>query len=189
MQNAIRIAAPTPDDVQLSVEAARARRRARGRGGSTAGRERQLEAWRERRDHILANAAQDAQRRIAHSGAMAASRDATCALAEPGAATWRARWTELLEAAHDGRKTAIAHLAARAAREAAGDAARGGALAPDRDHALAAATAFKVIQQAPRCLLALASPARRRRHGSRRGNPAHRDKRPPAGAQSSGSKR
>jgi hypothetical protein len=169
MHEPIKTAAAVPDDSQQSLEAARARRRARGRGGSPATHERHLEAWRERRDSVLGLAERDAHLRIEMLGAMAATRDAARAIADPGAATWRARCEELLEAARAGRKSAVSHLAARGAREAAGDAARGGALAPDPDLAVAATTAFLVVGLRPRCLLVLASQTR---HRARRAHPA-----------------
>jgi hypothetical protein len=132
---------------------ARGRRRRGGR--STVDRERHMNAWRERRQAAQGFVSQDARLRLRLHGRVEAVRDAAAALAHPSAEPWQSEREQLNAAALSGSEQAVVAAARSGARKAAGDATRGGLHAPDADMAIAAATAYKVIQFAPRCLLAL----------------------------------
>jgi hypothetical protein len=137
----------------VSIDGRRRERRRAGRSSVT--HERHLQAWQERREAILALAARDARLRLRLHGPIAAIRDAAGALAHPSAEPWQAQRERLHAAARIGSEQAVLQAARAGARKAAGDAARGGGHGPDADMALATATAYKLIQFAPRCLLAL----------------------------------
>ena len=114
-----------------------------------------MNAWRERRQVAQGLVSQDARLRLRLHGRVEAVRDAAAALAHPSAEPWQAQREQLQAAAFSGSEQAVVAAARSGARKAAGDATRGGIHAPDADMAMAAATAYKIIQFAPRCLLAL----------------------------------
>jgi hypothetical protein len=114
-----------------------------------------MNAWRERRQAAQGLVSQDARLRLRLHGRVEAVRDAAAALAHPSAEPWQVQREQLQAAAFSGSEQAVIAAARSGARKAAGDATRGGIHAPDADMAMAAATAYKIIQFAPRCLLAL----------------------------------
>lgn len=139
----------------VGASAGAPQRRHRRGGRSTVDRERHMNAWRERRQAAQGLVSQDARLRLRLHGRVEAVRDAAAALAHPSAEPWQAQREQLQEAAFSGSEQAVVAAARSGARRAAGDATRGGVHAPDADMAMAAATAYKIIQFAPRCLLAL----------------------------------
>lgn len=144
----------TPESVGVSLTGS-PRPRRRGAGRVPGDRERHMQAWRDRRQAVQTLAAQDARLRVRRYGPSEAVRDAAAALAHPSAEPWQDERELLAAAASSASADAVVANARNGARKAAGDAARGGARAPDADMALATATAFKVIQFAPRYLLHL----------------------------------
>jgi hypothetical protein len=138
----------------VSAPGAPQRRRRHG-GRLTVDRERHMNAWRERRQAAQGLVSQDARLRLRLHGRVEAVRDAAAALAHPSAEPWQVQREQLQAAAFSGSEQAVVAAARSGARKAAGDATRGGIHAPDADMAMAAATAYKIIQFAPRCLLAL----------------------------------
>jgi len=139
----------------VGASAGAPQRRHRRGGRSTVDRERHMNAWRERRQAAQGLVSQDARLRLRLHGRAEAVRDAAAALAHPSAEPWQAQREQLQEAAFSGSEQAVVAAARSGARRAAGDATRGGVHAPDADMAMAAATAYKIIQFAPRCLLQL----------------------------------
>jgi hypothetical protein len=109
----------------------------------------QLAAYRAARRQLLALARRDARARVKRYGERAAIVDARLALAHPAAARWQPQREALEEAIRGGEIPAIGAAAREASFRAAGDAARTGKRAPDRDIALAVATAYQVIAAAP----------------------------------------
>jgi hypothetical protein len=123
-----------------------------------------LQAWEERRGVVSAVAGRDARARLRRHGGMRAIRDAFAALADPAARAWQPHQDRVLAAARTGSERAVVNASRDGARRAAGDAVRGGRHAADADLALAAATAFTVVQFAPGCATSVHRGQRRRRH-------------------------
>ena len=117
-------------------------------------RERDLAAFRERRQHAADTAREEARARIARSGELASVADALAALAHPAAAPWTAEREQLERALETGRFSEVGAQARRALWAIARDAARISPRAPrDPDLALAACVAYAIIARAPRSAL------------------------------------
>ena len=117
-------------------------------------RERDLAAFRERRQHAADAARAEARARIARSGELASVADALAALAHPAAAPWTAEREQLERALETGRFSEVGAQARRALWAIARDAARISPRAPrDPDLALAACVAYAIIARAPRSAL------------------------------------
>ena len=117
-------------------------------------RERDLAAFRERRQHAADAAREEARARIARSGELANVADALAALAHPAAAPWTAEREQLERALESGRFSEVGAQARRALWAIARDAARTSPRAPrDPDLALAACVAYAIIARAPRSAL------------------------------------
>ena len=117
-------------------------------------RERDLAAFRERRQHAADAAREEARARIARSGELASVADALAALAHPAAAPWTAEREQLERALETGRFSEVGAQARRALWAIARDAARISPRAPrDPDLALAACVAYAIIARAPRSAL------------------------------------
>ena len=117
-------------------------------------RERDLAAFRERRQHAADTAREEARARIARSGELASVADALAALAHPASAPWTAEREQLERALETGRFSEVGAQARRALWAIARDAARTSPRAPrDPDLALAACVAYAIIARAPRSAL------------------------------------
>ena len=117
-------------------------------------RERDLAAFRERRQHAADAARAEARARIARSGELASVADALAALAHPAAAPWTAEREQLERALETGRFSEVGAQARRALWAIARDAARISPRAPrDPELALAACVACAIIARAPRSAL------------------------------------
>ena len=117
-------------------------------------RERDLAAFRERRQHAADAAREEAGARIARRGELASVADALAALAHPAAAPWTAEREQLERALDTGRFSEVGAQARRALWAIARDAARISPRAPrDPDLALAACVAYAIIARAPRSAL------------------------------------
>lgn len=117
-------------------------------------RERDLAAFRERRQHAADAAREEARARIARAGELASVADALAALAHPAAAPWTAEREQLERALETGRFSEVGAQARRALWAIARDAARISPRAPrDPDLALAACVACAIIARAPRSAL------------------------------------
>ena len=117
-------------------------------------RERDLAAFRDRRQHAADAAREEARARIARSGELASVADALAALAHPAAVAWTAEREQLERALETGRFSEVGAQARRALWAIARDAARISPRAPrDPDLALAACVAYAIIARAPRTAL------------------------------------
>ena len=117
-------------------------------------RERDLAAFRERRQHAADAAREEARARIGRAGELASVADALAALAHPAAAPWTAEREQLERALENGRFSQVGAEARRALWAIARDAARISPRAPrDPDLALAACVAYAIIARAPRSAL------------------------------------
>ena len=117
-------------------------------------RERDIAAFRERRQHAADEARAEARKRIARAGELACVADALAALAHPEARPWNAEREELERAFETGRIVNIGTVARRALWEISRDAARSSRRARrDPDLALAACVAYAIIARAPRSAL------------------------------------
>jgi hypothetical protein len=116
----------------------------------------------QQRRTVHALASRDASMRLRLQGARDAVRDAAGALAHPSAEPWQPLREQLAAAARTGSETAVGKAAQDATTKAVRDATSSRRGAPDRDLAVAVATAYRVIQFAPRCLLELYSCERTR---------------------------
>lgn len=117
-------------------------------------RERDIAAFRERRQHAADEARAEARKRIARAGELTCVADALAALAHPEARPWNAEREELERAFETGRIVNIGTVARRALWEISRDAARSSRRARrDPDLALAACVAYAIIARAPRSAL------------------------------------
>ena len=136
-------------DEQLAVDGG-----AEDRERRVSRRERDLAAFRERRQHAADAAREEARARIARAGELASVADALAALAHPAAAPWTAEREQLERALETGRFSEVGAQARRALWAIARDAARISPRAPrDPDLALAACVAYAIIARAPRSAL------------------------------------
>ena len=136
-------------DEQLTVDGG-----AEDRAPRVSRRERDLAAFRERRQHAADAAREEARARIARAGELASVADALAALAHPAAAPWTAEREQLERALENGRFSEVGAQARRALWAIARDAARISPRAPrDPDLALAACVAYAIIARAPRSAL------------------------------------
>ena len=136
-------------DEQLTVDGG-----AEDRERRVSRRERDLAAFRERRQHAADAAREEARARIARAGELASVADALAALAHPAAAPWTAEREQLERALETGRFSEVGAQARRALWAIARDAARISPRAPrDPDLALAACVAYAIIARAPRSAL------------------------------------
>ena len=117
-------------------------------------RERDIAAFRERRQQAADEARAEARERIARAGELACVADALAALAHPGARPWDAERHELERAIETGRIVEIGAAARRALWRISRDAARSSRRARrDPDLALAACVAYAIIARLPRTAL------------------------------------
>jgi len=117
-------------------------------------RERDIAAFRERRQHAADEARAEARERIARAGELACVADALAALAHPEARPWDAEREQLERAFESGRIVNVGTVARRALWEISRDAARSSRRARrDPDLALAACVAYAIIARAPRSAL------------------------------------
>ena len=136
-------------DEQLTVDGG-----AEDRAPRVSRRERDLAAFRERRQHAADTAREEARARIARAGELASVADALAALAHPAAVAWTAEREQLERALENGRFSEVGAQARRALWAIARDAARTSPRAPrDPDLALAACVAYAIIARAPRSAL------------------------------------
>ena len=140
----------SPDaDEQLTVDGG-----AEDRAPRVSRRERDLAAFRERRQHAADAAREEARARIGRAGELASVADALAALAHPASAPWTAEREQLERALETGRFSEVGAEARRALWAIARDAARISPRAPrDPDLALAACVAYAIIARAPRSAL------------------------------------
>jgi len=129
-------------------------------------RERDLAAFRERRQHTLAEARAEARGRIARAGEPASAADAFAALGHPEAAPWGAERAQLEAAIASGRIVEVGAAARRALWAISRDATRTSRRARrDPELALATCVAYAIIARVPRTALRSAQraqPQRRR---------------------------
>jgi hypothetical protein len=129
-------------------------------------RDRDLAAFRERRQQTLAEVRSEARRRIARAGEPAAVADGFAALEHPQAEPWSAERERLETAIATGRIVDVGAAARRALWAISRDAARSSRRARrDPDLALAACVAYAIIARVPRTALRSAQrsqPQRRR---------------------------
>ena len=124
-------------------------------------RNRDLVAFRERRQQTLAEARADARGRIARAGELASVADAFAALEHPEAEPWSAEREQLETAIATGRIVEVGAAARRAVWAISRDAARTSRRARrDPDLALALCVAYAVIARLPRTALRSAQRAR-----------------------------
>jgi hypothetical protein len=124
-------------------------------------RERDLVAFRERRQQTLAEARADARGRIARAGELASVADAFAALEHPEAEPWSAEREQLETAIATGRIVEVGAAARRAVWAISRDAARTSRRARrDPDLALALCVAYAVLARLPRTALRSAQRAR-----------------------------
>ena len=124
-------------------------------------RNRDLVAFRERRQQTLAEARADARGRIARAGELASVADAFAALEHPEAEPWSAERVQLEAAIATGRIVEVGAAARRAVWAVSRDAARTSRRARrDPDLALALCVAYAVIARLPRTALRSAQRAR-----------------------------
>ena len=117
-------------------------------------RDRDLAAFRERRQQAADAAREEARARIDRAGELASVADALAALGHPAAAPWTAEREQLERAIETGRFSEVGAEARRALWAIARDAARTSPRAPrDPDLALAACVAYAIIARAPRSAL------------------------------------
>ncbi|MGA2015147.1 MAG: hypothetical protein ABSH51_32110 [Solirubrobacteraceae bacterium] len=140
---------PLGADEQLAVDGATANRERR-----VSRRDRDLAAFRERRQHAADAAREEARARIARAGELASVADALAALGHPAAGPWAAEREQLERALATGRFSEVGAEARRAVWAIARDAARTSPRATrDADLALAACVAYAIIARAPRTAL------------------------------------
>jgi hypothetical protein len=140
---------PRGADEQLTVDGA-----AEDREPRVSRRDRDLAAFRERRQHAADAAREEARTRIDRAGELASVADALGALAHPAAAPWTAEREQLERALQTGRFSEVGAEAGRALWAIARDGARISHRAPrDPDLALAACVAYAIIARAPRSAL------------------------------------
>ncbi|MHB1834641.1 MAG: hypothetical protein ACYCXW_06715 [Solirubrobacteraceae bacterium] len=117
-------------------------------------RERDLVAFRRRRQQTLAEARTEARERIDRAGELASVTDALAAIEHPEAGPWRAEREQLETAIATGRIVEVGATARRAAWAISRDAARTSRRARrDPDLALALCVAYAVITRLPRTAL------------------------------------
>ena len=117
-------------------------------------RERDIAAFRERRQQAADEARAEARERIARAGELACVADALGALAHPGARPWDAERHELERAIETGRIVEVGAAARHALWTISRDAARSSRRARrDPDLALAACVAYAIIARLPRSAL------------------------------------
>jgi hypothetical protein len=117
-------------------------------------RERDIAAFRQRRQQAADEARAEARERIARAGELACIADALAALAHPGARPWDAERHELERAIETGRIVEVGAAARRALWAVSRDAARSSRRARrDPDLALAACVAYAIIARLPRTAL------------------------------------
>ncbi len=118
-------------------------------------RDRDLAAFRERRQHAADAAREEGRARIERAGELGSGADALAALGHPpAAAPWTAEREQLEPAIGTGRFSEVGAEARRAVSAIARDAARTSPRAPrDPDLALAACVAYAIIARAPRSAL------------------------------------
>ena len=135
-------------------------------------RERDIAAFRERRQHAVEEARREARERIARAGEPACVADALAALAHPGARPWDTERQQLDRALQSGRILDVGASARKALWAISRDAARNSRRASrDPDLALAACVAYAIIARVPRTALRSAQralPAPHRRAESQR---------------------
>jgi hypothetical protein len=125
-------------------------------------RERDLAAFRERRQQTLAEARGEARGRIARAGEPASVADAFAALAHPEAESWGAERAQLEAAIATGRIVEVGAAARRALWAISRDAARTSPRRARRDPelALAACVAYAILARVPRTALRSAQRSR-----------------------------
>jgi hypothetical protein len=117
-------------------------------------RERDLVAFHERRQQMLAEARSEARGRIARAGELSSVADALAAIEHPEAGPWRAELEQLEAAIATGRIVEVAAAARRTTWAISRDAARTSRRARrDPDLALALCVAYAVIARLPRTAL------------------------------------
>jgi hypothetical protein len=117
-------------------------------------RERDIAAFRERRQQAADEARTEARERIARAGELVCVADALAALAHPGARPWDPERHELERAFETGRIVDVGAAARRALWRISRDAARSSRRARrDPDLALAACVAYAIIARLPRTAL------------------------------------
>ncbi len=137
----------TPRVTAQSTPAARA-------GERRPRRERDIAAFRERRQRAADEARAEARKRMARAGELACVADALAALAHPEARPWDAEREQLERALESGRIVNVGTVARRALWAISRDAARSSTRArPDPDLALAACVAYAIIARVPRTAL------------------------------------
>jgi hypothetical protein len=140
---------PLGADEQLAVDGAAANRERR-----VSRRDRDLAAFRERRQQAADAAREEARARIDRAGELASVADALAALGHPAAGPWTAEREQLERALATGRFSEVGAEARRALWAIARDAARTSPRATrDADLALAACVAYAIIARAPRSAL------------------------------------
>lgn len=126
----------------------------RERAAGQSRRERDLAAFRERRQQTLAEARGEARGRIARAGEPASVADAFAALGHPEAAPWGAERVQLEAAIATGRFVEVGAAARRALWAISRDAARSSRRARrDPELARAACVAYAIIARVPRTAL------------------------------------
>lgn len=124
-------------------------------------RDQDLVAFRERRQHTLAEARTDARVRIARAGELASVADAFAAIEHPEAGPWCAEREQLEAAIATGRIVEVGATARRAVWAIGRDAARTSRRARrDPDLALALCVAYAIIARLPRTALRSAQRSR-----------------------------
>ena len=124
-------------------------------------RERDLAAFRERRQQTVVEARSEARRRIARAGELASVADAFAALEHREAEPWSAERRQLESALESGRIVEVGTAARRALAAVSRDAARTSRRARrDPELALAACVAYAIIARVPRTALRSAQRAR-----------------------------
>ncbi|MGA2014429.1 MAG: hypothetical protein ABSH51_28425 [Solirubrobacteraceae bacterium] len=147
---------PLDADEQLAVDGTTANRE-----GRVSRRDRDLAAFRERRQQAADAAREEARARIDRAGELASVADALAALGHPAAGPWTAEREQLERALATGRFSEVGAEARRALWAIARDAARISPRATrDPDLALAVCVAYAIIARAPRSALRCAQRAR-----------------------------
>lgn len=135
--------------------------RGRERAPRQSRRERDLAAFRERRNQTVGETRNEARRRIARAGELASVADAFAALEHPSAEPWSAERQQLERAIDSDRIVNVGTAARRALWAISRDAARSSRRARrDPDLALAACVAYAIIARLPRTALRSAQRAR-----------------------------
>lgn len=124
-------------------------------------RERDIAAFRERRQHAVDEARREARERIARAGEPACVADALAALAHLGARPWDTERRQLERALQSGRILDVGVSARKALWSISRDAARSSQRAKrDPELALAACVAYAIIARVPRTALRSSQRAR-----------------------------